>query len=46
MILTILKIVAGAAVLFMIAMILVAVVSGLRASANAVTRGKGDGERS
>ena len=40
MILTLLKIVAGAAVLFMIAMILIAVVSGLRASANALTRGR------
>jgi hypothetical protein len=41
MILTILKVVAGAAVLFMISMILVAVVSGLKASAGALNRDRG-----
>lgn len=40
MILTILKVIAGLAVLFMIAMILIAVISGLRSSAHALTRDK------
>jgi hypothetical protein len=45
MMLTLLKIVAGAAVLFMISMVLVAVVAGLRASTRELTKGSRHDDR-